>query len=113
MKELEITKGEVEIDRYGNLLKKGNKALMDTVPVYGVCISNTKESEANRDLLFDAITTSNQCNLLPSELLKQNEALKNALKDVRKWYERNHEQYLGEYTPTCFSKALEAINQTK
>jgi len=34
-----------------------------------------------------------------------------ALKDIRAWYENNHEKYFGTYTPVCFSKGLSAIKK--
>lgn len=52
-------------------------------------------------------------NLSPAELLKQRDELLKALENVRKWYEENHEKYLGEYTPVVFSEALSVIQKTK
>ena len=31
------------------------------------------------------------------------------LKEIREWYEKNHEHYFGTNTPVCFSKALSRI----
>ena len=46
-----------------------------------------------------------------NELEDVNKQLLEALQEIRKWYEANHDRYLGEYTPVCFSKGLSAINK--
>ena len=59
-----------------------------------IMIDNNIESE-------DIFKTANLIDSAP-ELLE-------ALIEIREWYEKNHTEYLGEYTPICFSKGLSAI----
>lgn len=68
------------------------------------------EAEANAKLIAEAGTVANETGKTPKQLAKINKELLEALTDVRKWYEANHQKYLGEYTPVCFSKALSAIH---
>lgn len=72
MKELEITKGEVEQNGNNGIHLKN-----------GSCVALTHNGEnkkADAELIADAFNTANKCNLLPSELLKQRDELLRVLK---------------------------------
>jgi hypothetical protein len=81
--ELKITKGEWRVDDSGYLSKGG-----------GICILNENECvavvgdynphhpiKANAELIADAGNTIQSCGLLPSELKKQNDEMRELLED--------------------------------
>lgn len=118
MKKLEITKGEWTIIEKSTKLESTiiskNKRICD-VKSYGrdfkstqdkiICIEPTiKERESNAILIADAGTTYNKCDLLPSELLKQNEALVECLKELLQLHKD------GLYSTKRMEQANELLN---
>jgi len=80
MKDLKITKGEwVGVEYAGHYS-------LQVAPFYGardlLDEDKTNEAEANMKLCCDAGNTAQKCGMLPSELLKQNEELREALKNI-------------------------------
>jgi hypothetical protein len=85
---LNITAGEWKIsncsikDAYSKLETVFESSMVDTDDhVAGILIlnSNKEQVKANAALIADAGTTANLCGLLPSELLKQRDELREAL----------------------------------
>jgi hypothetical protein len=67
---LKISKGEWSKDKYGSLQSSKSGCLSHAIPVYGVALTKSDESEANRDLLFEAGQVANETGLTPRELLE-------------------------------------------
>lgn len=84
MKELGITKGKwVGVDYAGHYS-------LQVAPFYGardlLDEDKTNEAEANMKLCCDAGNTAQKCGLLPSELLKQRNELKEELAEQKRLY---------------------------
>ena len=83
---LEITKGNVSAHNQKGI--KGHCILAQVFDVNGKSLAHFAstetefESSSNANLYADAHNTYNKCETLPSELLKQNEALVECLKKV-------------------------------
>ena len=76
-----ITKGTWEINSQRNLIKCDKKWVADA-SVEGFEKVSAIEQEANCELILDAGDTSQECGLLPSELLKQRNELLVALYQI-------------------------------
>lgn len=82
--ELKITKGEwtgIRIGEYGKRMKI-NHGVIEIWALDGV---TADEANANGELIIDAGNTIQSCGLLPSQLLKQRNEMKEALKQVRSY----------------------------
>ena len=89
MKELGITKGKVNVISCD---ASSDTIYVHPTPTFG-------ENEKNAKLLEDAINTSNECNLLPSELLERyNEAIEVLEKSLKvlKEFAEEQEYSVGE-----------------
>lgn len=78
-----ITKGEVELDKYGSLRKVGDNSIAG-VGVYGVSLTNNKEAKANRDLLLEAHNVFTESNQTPRELMEANKEFIDLLKAINR-----------------------------
>ena len=109
MKDLGITKGEwVGVDYAGHYS-------LQVAPFYGardlLDEDKTNDAEANMKLCCDAGNTAQKCGLLPSELLKQRDELKEALKEMSELFEKLHDSAI--VGKTIRQKALAAIKSTE
>lgn len=106
MKDLGITKGKwVGVDYAGCYSLQiapfyGDKDLLDG--------DKTAEAEANMQLCCDAGNTTQKCGLLPSELLKQRDELKQKLSEIFAICEDGQELNISNYNHDDVS----ALNQT-
>ena len=83
MKKLGITKGEWQFERYGiffGIQIEPGYNLSDLLNGENVGFF---EAEHNAELICDAGNTAQKCGLLPSELLRQRDELREALKQIR------------------------------
>ena len=82
MKELEITKGEWQYEIYAGYFAIQNSAGYEASDLLNADSVGSFEAEHNAELICDAGNTAQSCGLLPSELLRQRDELKEALKDM-------------------------------
>ena len=82
MKELEITKGKCFVKGNSIYITSSLVENRGDLMIASCHNVNARSKTANAELIADAFNTANQCNLLPSELLKENELLKNVLKEL-------------------------------
>ena len=82
MKELEITKGEWQYGIYAGYFAIQNSAGYEASDLLNADSVGSFEAEHNAELICDAGNTAQSCGLLPSELLRQRDELKEALKDM-------------------------------
>lgn len=71
---------------------------------------DTEEGKSNIRLIADAGTTANKCGLLPSEILEQNQKLREALIGMLPNY--NAYVPLNEETGKPYTNALKALDET-
>lgn len=84
------TKELLKIDQYGSVSKSnGNSLLAKGV---GFPMGANDEATDNSKLIVDAFNTTNSCNLLPSELLKQRDELLEGLRLILS-------AYVGTFSP--------------
>jgi len=90
MKDLGITKGEIIIDTdmgYAfDLVLKGKEEEQVYMPLLDRRCVGKKEMIANANLFADAHNTAQACGLLPSELLRQRDELKEELAEQKRLY---------------------------
>jgi len=121
MKDLKITKGEWKsIFRnkhdMGVRSDKGYICFM-TMPTHFTMQDARYEEEleeckSDAELIADAGNTTQKCSLLPSELLKQNEELREALSELVHLHGCEQEGLLsGQPTPEQWYKAVEEAEQ--
>ena len=80
MKELGITKGEWQYrDHFSDGIIETEETIIGHLMKWG---SPEDELQSNAILIIDAGNTAQKCGMLPSELLKQNEELREALKNI-------------------------------
>ena len=77
----------------------GNHTVVTNTHRYIAIISDHPKRELSHEMSFNA------------KLIAAAPELLEALQEVREWYEENHDEYLGTYTPVCFNRALTAILQ--
>ena len=82
MKELGITKGEWQYEIYAGYFAIQNSAGYEASDLLNADSVGSFEAEHNAELICDAGNTAQSCGLLPSELLRQRDELKEALKDM-------------------------------
>jgi len=113
MKDLGITKGEWEVSPDNNwecAVLTGNDD--HHIEVFNSDIDGWEEMHANATLICDAGNTYQRCGLLPSEQLKQNEELREALKELVHLHGCEQEGLLsGQPTPEQWYKAVEKAEQ--
>jgi hypothetical protein len=131
-KELGITIGKVAFKKWdGEKWPEKRWSIgLDETNGKAICISprydfETPESEANANLIADAFNTANKCNLLPSELLEENNKLKEAneelldglkmlfdfpQEDLEAWSEYDGFTQV-TFQPTDFKKVCELIKK--
>ena len=115
MKDLGITKGEIvindELSFARDLQIKGREEDDIYMPLLDRHCVSEKEMIANANLFVDAHNTAQKCGLLPSELLKQRDELKEALKEMSELFEKLHGSAI--VGKTIRQKALAAIKSTE
>jgi hypothetical protein len=117
---LNITAGEWKIsncsikDAYSKIETVFESSMVDTDDhVAGILIlnSNKEAVKANAALIADAGTTANLCGLLPSELLKQRDELREALEMLIEW--QNTHTIATHSASALFDKARTALASTR
>ena len=86
MKELEITKGEWQYEIYAGYFAIQNSAGYEASDLLNADSVGSFEAEHNAELICDAGNTAQSCGLLPSELLRQRDELKEALAEQKRLY---------------------------
>ena len=113
MKELGITKGEWEISPDNNwecCILMGDQE-DHYINLENRDIDGWDEMQANAELIVDAGNTAQACGLLPSELLKQRDELREALIELSDFVERTHPAAMvAKFTRL---KAIAAIKSTE
>ena len=84
MKELGITKGEWRYEIYASYYAIQNTSGYTSNDLLLADSVGSFEAEHNADLICDAGNTAQKCGLLPSELLRQRDELREALIIARK-----------------------------
>lgn len=109
MKDLKITKGEWYIKHRFNVLSENDEYVCSCGGQRGNMSpeKQTEMNEANTELIANAGTTANKCNLLPSELLEQRDELLEALKDIVSWIKE------GDYDNNFLIKSENAIKKAQ
>ena len=82
MKELGITKGEWQYEIYASYYAIQNTSGYTSNDLLLANSVGSFEAEHNADLICDAGNTAQKCGLLPSELLRQRDELREALIDM-------------------------------
>ncbi len=114
MKDLVITKGEWRHNKHSRGNVEANGRSVANCMGYSTNIGrgeHIEENYANADLVIDAGNTAQVCGLLPSELLKQRDELKEALKEMSELFEKLHGSAI--VGKTIRQKALAAIKSTE
>ena len=87
MKELGITKGEWNVNgeyyRHKVMVNNSTIHVYHTVVTFDGVMVTYNNAKANAVLIADAGNTAQKCGLLPSELLRQRDELREALKQIR------------------------------
>ena len=89
MKDLGITKGEWRHNKHSRGNVDANGRSVANCMGYSTNIGrgeHIEENYANADLVIDAGNTAQKCGLLPSELLKQRDELKEELAEQKRLY---------------------------
>ena len=83
MKDLKITRGEWQFENYAGYMALQNDVGYHAKDILNADSVGSFEAEHNAELCCDAGNTAQKCGLLPSELLKQRDELREALEKVR------------------------------
>jgi hypothetical protein len=90
MKDLGITKGEWKVDeeylRHKIEINNSTIHLYHTVVTFNGTMITYNEAKSNALLIADAGNTAQKCGLLPSELLRQRDELKEELAEQKRLY---------------------------
>jgi hypothetical protein len=91
------TKGKCKIGNCGSVVSESSEGLTiggefgkDAVDYYGGNLICESVSNSNAELIVDAFNTVTECDLMPSELLKQRDELLESLQEIIKISDRNH-----------------------
>ena len=89
MKDLKITRGEWQFENYAGYMALQNDVGYHAKDILNADSVGSFEAEHNAELCCDAGNTAQKCGFLPSELLKQNEELREALIKYDEWVFEN------------------------
>ena len=112
MKELGITKGEWNVNgeyyRHKVMVNNSTIHVYHTVVTFDGVMVTYNNAKANAVLIADAGNTAQKCGLLPSELLRQRDELREALKQLVHLHGCEQEGLLsGQPTPEQWYKVVE------